>query len=83
MLHGAEAECRAYERRLAHIRMVGLKIEDVEAALTRADLDLADAIEEVARRIKRVRLARDQPTRADADDHSDPSPLSDSASERK
>jgi len=57
VLHATEAECRAYERRVAHIRMVGLKVEDVEAALTRADLDLADAFEEVATRIKRVRLA--------------------------
>lgn len=52
-----EAEANAYERRLAHIRMVGLKIEQIEAALTREDLDMADAIEEVARRIKKVRLA--------------------------
>lgn len=56
--HPTEAECRAYERRVAHIRMVGLKIEDVEAALTRADLDLAEAFEEVARRIKRIRLGK-------------------------
>jgi hypothetical protein len=64
--HSTEADCRAYERRVAHIRMVGLKIEDVEAALSRADLDLAEAFEEVARRIKRIRLGRSAvETRAD------------------
>lgn len=58
MPFATEAECRAYERKCAHIRLVGLSIEDVEAALTRADLDLAEAIEEVARRIKRIRLGK-------------------------
>lgn len=56
--HPTEAACSAYEKRLAHIRLVGLKIEQVEAALTREDIDLADAFEEVARRIKRVRNAK-------------------------
>lgn len=53
-----ETEANAYELRLAHIRVTGLTIEQVESAISRADLDLADAFEEVARRIKRVRLGR-------------------------
>ena len=52
----AKASCRAYEKRLAHVRLVGLTIEQVEAALSRADPELADAIEVVGSRIARARL---------------------------
>jgi len=55
--HPTEAECRAYEKRLAHIRLVGLTIEQVEAALSRTDPELADAIEVIGSRIARARLA--------------------------
>lgn len=53
----AEAACRAYEKRLAHVRLVGLTIEQVEAALSRADPELADAIEVIGSRLERARLA--------------------------
>lgn len=53
----AETACRAYERRLAHMRLVGLTIEQVEAALSRADPELADAFEVIGSRIARARLA--------------------------
>lgn len=52
----SEVECRAYERRFAHARLAGLSIEQVEAALSRADPELADAIEQVGSRIARARL---------------------------
>lgn len=38
------------------MRLVGLTIEQVEAALSRADPELADAIEQVGSRIARARL---------------------------
>jgi hypothetical protein len=53
-----EAECRAYEAKLAHVRIADLPIERIEAALSGADPEIADAIEEVGTRIARARRAR-------------------------
>ena len=49
-------DCREWERDNAGKRLVALTAEQVEAALTRADPELADAIETVGERIKRKRL---------------------------
>lgn len=53
-----EAECKAYEVKLAHIRLVNLSVEQIEAALSGADPDLADAIEQIGARIGRARRER-------------------------
>ena len=50
----AEA-CKAYEAQHVETRLVGLTIEQVRAALSREDPDLADAIETVGNRIVRER----------------------------
>jgi hypothetical protein len=55
-----EAECRAYESKLSHVRLAGMTIEQVEAALNGSDPELADAIEQVG-----TRLARDRRERGD------------------
>ena len=51
------AECRAYERDNIHLALVGLTVENIEAALSRDDLPLGDAIEAVAYRIRQTRVA--------------------------
>lgn len=51
----SEADCRAYEKRNAHQRLVGLSIDQVEAALSGADAELADAIEILGAKIGRDR----------------------------
>lgn len=56
--HATESECRAYEAKLAHVRLVDLKIEQIEAALSGSDPDLADAIEQIGSRIGRARRER-------------------------
>lgn len=43
--------CLAHEREQAHVRLVGLTLEQVMAAIERRDLELADAIEVVGTRI--------------------------------
>lgn len=43
--------CLAHEREQAHVRLVGLSLEQVMAAIERRDLELADAIEVVGTRI--------------------------------
>lgn len=53
-----EAECKAYESKLSHVRVTGLTIEQVEAALAGHDKDLAEALEEIGTRIARARRAR-------------------------
>jgi hypothetical protein len=52
-----EAECRAYEKRFAHLRLIGLTEAQITAALAGDDADLADAIEVVGGRIARARVA--------------------------
>jgi hypothetical protein len=52
-----EAECRAYEKRFAHLRLIGLTEAQIAAALAGDDADLADAIEVVGGRIARARVA--------------------------
>jgi hypothetical protein len=54
----SEAECKAYEKKLAHHRLVGLTIEQIEAALSGSDSDLADAIEQIGVRIGNARRER-------------------------
>ena len=54
----SEADCRAYEKRNAHQRLVGLSIDQVEAALSGADAELADAIEILGAKIARDRRER-------------------------
>ena len=51
----SEAECRSHEAGLSHMRLVGLTAEQVAAAVSRADTDLADAIEAVGAKIARAR----------------------------
>lgn len=75
-----ESECRAYEKKCAHIRLVGLSIEQVEAALSRADLELADAIEVVGSRISRARLDAGERKYGRRDAPPDPTPPNGSAS---
>lgn len=50
------ATCRAYERDNVHLQLVGLTVEQVTAAMTRTDIELADALELVGDAIKRARL---------------------------
>lgn len=77
----SEAECRAYEAKLAHVRLVNLTIEQVEAALDGSDSDLADCIEQIGARIGRARRERGDLRRHRAKDTPpDPTPPSGSAS---
>jgi hypothetical protein len=50
------AECRAHERENVHLALVGLTIEQVDAALSRDNKHLGDAIEAVALRIRQKRI---------------------------
>lgn len=50
----AEA-CRAHEAAHVETRLVGLTIEQVQAAINREDVDLADALEAIGNRIARAR----------------------------
>lgn len=43
--------CLSHEREQVHVRLVGLTLEQVMAAIERRDLELADAIEVVGTRI--------------------------------
>jgi hypothetical protein len=52
-----EAECKAHEGGLSHMRLVGLTIEQVEAGIARTDVELADALETVGARVRRTRIA--------------------------
>ena len=51
----AEA-CRAYEAQHVEMRLVGLTINQVRAALAREDIEIADVIEELGNRIAKARL---------------------------
>jgi len=51
------SECKAHERDIAHRLLVGLTLEQVEAAMSRKDADLADAIELCGLKINRERRA--------------------------
>ena len=52
-----ETECRAHEKANVNRRFVGLTLDQVEAALSRADVELAGAFEVVGAKIARERLA--------------------------
>lgn len=52
-----EQECNDYESAHWHHQLVGLTIEDVDAALDRTNVDRADAFEKAGQRIARKRLA--------------------------
>lgn len=52
-----EAHCRAHEAKMAHLRLVGLTADDVQAAIARDNVELADAIEAVGTTIARARRA--------------------------
>lgn len=54
----SEVECKNYEAKLSHVRIVGLSIEAVEAALSGADAGLADAIELLGAKLARARRDR-------------------------
>lgn len=51
------SECRAHERERSHLLLVNLTLEQVEAAMSRKDADLADAIELCGLKINRERRA--------------------------
>ncbi len=51
----SESECKTHEGGLSHMRLVGLTAEDIEDAISRANVDLADAIEAVGAKIARAR----------------------------
>jgi len=53
-----ETECRNYEAKLAHVRLINLSIEQIEAALSGADPDLADCIERIGAKIGHARRDR-------------------------
>lgn len=53
-----EADCRVYERKNAHKRLIGLKAEQVDRALSGEDVEIAEAIEIVGQRIRRARHER-------------------------
>lgn len=53
-----EHACLAHEREHAGGRLVGLSSEQIAAALTGADRDLAQAIEDAAHRIRKGRYER-------------------------
>lgn len=53
-----EADCRVYERKNAHKRLIGLKAEQVDRALSGEDTEIAEAIEIVGQRICRARHER-------------------------
>jgi len=54
----SEAECQAHETDPAHMRLVGLTIEQVKAAIARTDVELANAIEIVAAKIGLTRATK-------------------------
>lgn len=47
--------CKAHEAAHVETRLVGLTIDRVQAAISREDADLADAIEEIGNRIAKAR----------------------------
>ena len=47
--------CKAHEAAHVETRLVGLSIEQVQAALSREDLELADAFEAIGNRIAKAR----------------------------
>lgn len=51
----SQEECRAYEAQHGEMRLVGLNIDQVRAAISREDVELADAFEEIGSRIARTR----------------------------
>jgi hypothetical protein len=51
----SESECKTHEGGLSHMRLVGLTAEDIEDAISRDNVDLADAIEAVGAKIARAR----------------------------
>ena len=51
----SESECRTWETQHAHLRLVGLTIDQVAQAMDRTDPDLAEAIETVGTAIARLR----------------------------
>jgi DNA-binding transcriptional MerR regulator len=53
----SEEECAAYEAAHWQRQLVGMTLEQVEAALAREDVDRADALEKAGQRIARKRLA--------------------------
>ncbi len=61
--------CKAHEAKHIESRLVGLTIEQVQAALAREDIELADAFEQIGGRIERARVAagdlRRKPKKAD------------------
>jgi hypothetical protein len=56
-LFETEVQCLAHDADRAHLRLIGLTEERVLAAMNRADLELADAIEVVGAQISRARRA--------------------------
>ena len=62
-----EAEARAHERENFAVLLVGLTTQEVEAALSRQDRDLADAIERAGTSIKAKRLGSGELRRARPD----------------
>lgn len=61
----AEA-CRAHEAQHVEGRLVGLTLEQIKAASSREDVELADAIEEIGARIARARRASGEMRRGSA-----------------
>jgi hypothetical protein len=50
-----QEECAAHEASCVQMRLIGLSLEQVEAAIKREDAELADAIEAVGAKIARAR----------------------------
>lgn len=53
---GTQDECRVYEETVSFNLLVGMTPEDLHNALSRNDLNLADAIERLGRKIQNKRL---------------------------
>jgi hypothetical protein len=56
----SEAQCRAHERKTCGDALIGLTAAQVEAARTREDAELADAIEAFGYELRRARQASGQ-----------------------
>jgi|HubBroStandDraft_3_1064219.scaffolds.fasta_scaffold347709_1 hypothetical protein len=57
---GTEAQCRAYERQNCGARLIGLTAEQIEAARTLADPELADAFTAFYYELRKARQASGQ-----------------------
>ena len=74
-IFATEAECRSHEYANAHRRLVGLTLDQVNAAMARTDSELADAFEAVGTKIARDRRDAGELKRPRRAETQEPAPM--------